>query len=174
MLKKGEGYYQNFWVLFSSVSYAFTDNITVGVGTTTIPEVSFYYFTPKVGVAATENLDFAVGALILKIPDHTAGILYGVGTYTGNDVDFTLGLGYGFAADELADKPMVTVGFEKRISRRTAFISENWVFPGFDDPLFSYGIRFFGESMAVDVAFYNTFSGISFPGFPYLDFVYNF
>ena len=174
MLKKGEGYYQNIWVIFSSVSYGFTDNITVGVGTIILPNVPFYYITPKVGIAATENFDFAVGALIIKIPDHTAGILYGVGTYSGNDFDFTLGLGYGFADDNLAEKPMITLGFEKRLSRRTAFISENWVFPGVDDPILSYGIRFFGESMAVDVAFYNTISGIQFPGIPYLDFTYNF
>jgi hypothetical protein len=174
MLKQGEGYYQNIWILFSSVSYGFTDNITVGIGTTVIPELEFYYITPKIGLYSSENLDFAAGALLISVLGNTAGILYGVGSYGTGNTNFTMGLGYGFADGVIAEKPMVTLGFDQRLSRRTSFISENWIFPGFDDPLISYGIRFFGESIAVDVAFYNTLDGFYFPGFPYLDFVFNF
>lgn len=174
MLKKGEGYFQDIWLFFVSASYGFTDNITVGLGTIVIPEAKTYYITPKVGIMSTENFHLAAGALVISIDKHTAGILYGVGSYGSDDANVTLGLGYGFADGDLAEKPMVSLGFEKRLSRRMAFISENWLFPGFDEPLISYGIRFFGEDLAVDLAFFNSLTDPYFPGFPYLDFVYNF
>lgn len=174
MLKKGEGYFQDIWLFFVGASYGFTDNFTIGVGTFVIPEADFWYFTPKFGIMSTENFHLAAGALIIKIKDVDAGIIYGVGTYGSADANFTLGLGYGYAEGDLAEKPMVTFGFEKRMSRRTAFISENWIFPGIDEPLISYGVRFFSESIAVDLAFFNTLKDFDFPGFPYVDFVYNF
>lgn len=67
------------------------------------------------------------------------------------------------------------LGGEARFSRRAAFVTENWIFPGVDQPLISYGIHFFGEAISVDLALINTLGkGMPFPGFPYIDFVYNF
>ncbi|MCZ6819631.1 MAG: hypothetical protein O7G31_09090, partial [Calditrichaeota bacterium] len=69
----------------------------------------------------------------------------------------------------------IMLGFERRTSRRTAFVSENWIFPGVDNPLISYGFRFFGEKIAVDLAFVNILGEDAiFPGIPYVDFIYNF
>lgn len=174
MLEKGEGYFQSIWLFFVGASYGFTDNITVGVGTIVIPEAKTFYLTPKIGIVSKGDFHLAAGALVINVEDNTVGILYGVGTYGSDDANVTLGLGYGFANGDLAKKPMITLGFEKRLSRRIAFISENWLFPGLDEPFISYGLRFFGESIAVDLAFFNTVTDFNFPGFPYLDFVYNF
>ncbi|PKK83875.1 MAG: hypothetical protein CVT49_06385 [candidate division Zixibacteria bacterium HGW-Zixibacteria-1] len=188
MLRKGEGYFNDIYIFFPSVAYGITDNITMGAGITIIPGIDIdkqiMYFTPKIGVAAVENFSLAVSGLIFRIPKAydwdnddamAVGIIFGTGTYGTPDKSISFGLGYGFVDDELADKPAVMVGGEYRFARRAAFVSENWVFPGTDNPLISYGVRLFGEQMSIDLGFFNTF-GEDMPaiGFPIIDFVYNF
>ncbi len=186
MLKQGEGYFADYYLFFPAFAYGITDNITIGGGMSLLPGVDFdkqvFYLTPKVGISATEKFNLAAGALIMKIPDFDeetksplVGILYGVSTFGSTDGSFTLGLGYGFVDDDFADKPLVVIGGEKRLSRRIAFVSENWVMPGVDNPLVSYGLRFFGEKLSVDLALMNILSDeLIFPGIPYIDFVFNF
>ncbi|MCH9007909.1 hypothetical protein IIA29_07865 [candidate division KSB1 bacterium] len=181
MLRKGTGYFQNIFIFFAGFAVGLTDNITLGGGMSLFPgldiDEQLFYLTPKVGIKATETFDLAVGALLVNVPDDngTAGILYGVGTFGNENIDFTIGFGYGFVDSDLAEKPMIMLGFERRTSRRTAFVSENWIFPGVDNPLISYGFRFFGEKIAVDLAFVNILGEDAiFPGIPYVDFIYNF
>ncbi|MBC8183558.1 hypothetical protein H8E88_20895 [candidate division KSB1 bacterium] len=187
MLKQGEGYFADYYLFFPAFAYGITNNITIGGGMSLIPNASLdeqmFYFTPKIGLKATKTFNIAAGALVVKIPNWDdengdaplVGILYGVGTAGTPDASFTFGLGYGFVDGEFAKKPMVVIGGERRISRRTAFVTENWVMPGVGDPIISYGLRFFGEKMSVDLALINTLSDdIIFPGVPYIDFVINF
>lgn len=185
MLKKGEGYIADYYLFFPMVSFGITDNISIGGGVSVFTGLKFdnqiLYFTPKIGLKATENFHLAAGALLTKIPDffnngsNTVGILYGLGTLGTQDSNFSAGLGYGFKGSELAEKPMVMIGFQFRLARRVSLVSENWVFPGVDQPLVSYGIRFFGEKMSVDLAFIKTLGEeIGFPGVPYVDFVFKF
>ncbi|MFH1096154.1 MAG: hypothetical protein ABH886_08115 [Candidatus Desantisbacteria bacterium] len=183
MLKKGDGYFQDIYLFFVNTVYGLTDNLTIGGGTSIFPGVDIdkqiFYLMPKVGLKATENLNLAAGALAIRIPfDDKAsavGILYGVGTYGKPDASITAGLGYGFVDQEVASKPMIILGSEKRISRRITLVSENWIFPGVDNPLVSYGVRFFGEGLSVDMAFFNTIGeNFLFPGIPYIDFVFCF
>ncbi|MDW7681106.1 MAG: hypothetical protein SCK70_11110 [bacterium] len=118
----------------------------------------------------------------MKLPDFDddekaplIGVFYAVTTIGGPDASLTMGLGYGFVDNDFADKPLLMLGGEKRLSRRLAFVSENWVMPGVDNPFISYGVRFFGEKLSVDLALWNVLSkDIFFPGFPYVDFVFNF
>jgi len=112
---------------------------------------------------------------MMKIPDEPlVNLLYGVGTWGTSDKSFTLALGYGMVGTDIADKPLVVLGGYKRISRRTAFITENWIIPEVEGAIISYGIRFFGEQLSVDLALLNVMPDAIFPGIPYVDFVYNF
>lgn len=186
MLKKGEGYFSDYYLFFPGIAYGISDNVTFGGGMSLIPGIGFenqiFYITPKVGLKATENASFAAGALVMALSDFDddsdfpiVGILYGVGTFGTTDKSLTIGLGYGFADKDLAEKPMIVVGGESRVSRRVALVTENWILPGVDNPLISYGLRFFGEKISIDFAFLNTLGEDSlFPGVPYLDFVFNF
>jgi hypothetical protein len=184
MLKQGDGYFADYMVFFPSVAYGITDNINIGGGVTIVPGIDFddqvFYFTPKIGLSTSSKTSIAAGALILALPEidnesPIVGILYGVGTFGESDASITAGLGYGFVEDEIADKPLVMVGGEKRISRRISLVSENWIFPGVDDPVISYGFRFFGEDISVDLALFNILGDDAFfPGFPWVDFVFNF
>jgi hypothetical protein len=184
MLEKGEGYFQDIYVFFAGAAYGCSNSFTLGGGASLIPGANLdeqvFYLTPKVGIKAGGKLDLAAGALLIRIPSEdedaaTVGILYGVGTFGGADASVTAGLGYGFADNELADKPVVMLGGESRISKRLALVSENWIFPGVDHPLVSYGVRFFGPEISVDLAFFNMLGESNiFPGIPYIDFVFNF
>lgn len=185
-LKKGEGYFSDCYLFFPGISYGITNNITIGGGMSLFPgfeiDEQLFYFTPKVGLKATDNFNLATGALIIRIPTSssdgnptTTGVLYGVGTLGKIDSSITAGFGYGFVDGKFADKPMIMIGGEFRLSRRIAFVTENFIFPGLDEPLISYGFRFFGESLAVDIALINMLGGDSiFLGIPYIDFVFNF
>lgn len=185
MLSAGEGYFSDYYLFFPGVAVGITDNITIGGGVSLFPFLEFgeqlFYFTPKVGLSAGKQVSLAAGALILRIPDDDwddpsfVGILYGVGTVGSEDNSLSIGIGYGFAGDELADKPAVMIGGSSRVARRMALVTENWIIPGVDEPLISYGVRFFGEGISVDLAFVNTLGEHAmFPGIPYMTFVWNF
>ena len=181
MLNKGEAYFADYDLFFPALTVGLTDRVTIGGGMSIFPAVGLdkqiYYLTPKVKLKSIGRLDFAAGALVLKLPDNSAvvGVAYGLGTYGNDDVSVSLGLGYGFVGSHVADKPLVMLGGEKRISRRTALVTENWVVPGEGEPLVSYGVRFFGEDMSFDLAFMNLLGEDAvFPGIPYIDFVFKF
>ena len=121
-----------------------------------------------------------------------AGILFGVGTYGSRENNITLGAGYAFFKDEFLKIPVFMLGGMVRTSRRTALVTENWFItlpqkylwdelePGnYTSAVISYGIRFFGEKMCVDLAFFQLtgemgFGEFIFPGLPYIDFVLKF
>ncbi|MCP4633900.1 MAG: hypothetical protein GY855_13320 [candidate division Zixibacteria bacterium] len=193
MLKAGEGYLSDVYILFPGFAFGLTDNISIGGGMSIFPGLSLseqlYYFTPKIGLNTNSNIELAVSGLILRIPNYVEdfgfteadedsyiiGLVNIIGTIGSADKSLTAGLGYGFADGELADKPAITIGGEYRFARRLSFVSENWILPGIDVPIVSYGIRFFGESLTVDLAFANILDDDAiFPGIPYLDFVWNF
>ena len=194
MLKKGDGYFADYYLFFPAFAYSLSNIFAIGGGMSLIPGLNpdkqIFYFTPKIGLKATENLNIATGALIIRIPDynddddddddgsdnsHLVGVVYGVGTIGITNESLTIGLGYGFVDDKLAEKPLIILGGEKRISRRLSLVTENWLLPGVNDPLISYGMRFMGEKMSVDLALLNTLGkDIFFPGLPYVDFVFNF
>ena len=188
MLKKGQGYFNDIYIFFPNVAYGITDNVSMGAGITIFPGVDLdkqiMFFMPKIGVSAVENFDLAISGLIFRIPKAydwdnddamAVGIIFGTGTYGTPDKSISFGLGYGFVDDALGDKPAMMLGGEYRFARRASLVSENWVFPDADYPLISYGVRLFGEQMAVDLGFFNTFSeDMPVIGVPYVDFVYNF
>ena len=183
MLKQGEGYFADYYVFFPCVTYGLTDRLTFGGGMSLFPggTEQLFYFTPKVGIVSSEFTNLAVGALIIKWPGDfdgpsvtSIGILYGVGTFGSPDASITVGLGYGYSGDNLAERPLVMIGGEKRLSKRTAFVTENWVYPG-EDPLVSGGLRFFGDKLCVDLGLVAVL-GTEDAGFagPYIDFVVTF
>ena len=186
MLPRGEGYFADYYMFFPSVAFGVSEHVTVGAGMSLFPGVGLdeqlIFFTPKVGFAASETTHLAVGALFVQVPQwddgdsgesrSTVGILYGVGTYGSANSSATVGLGYGFEDGDLASRPMIMVGGEHRVSRRLSLVSENWVFPGVDQPLVSYGVRILGERLSVDLGFATPLGEDAlFPGIPYVDFV---
>ena len=179
-LEKGNGYFIDYYLFFPGFTYGITDNITIGGGMSLFPGISFdeqlYYFTPQIGLIQSKQYSFAVSAFIFQFPDETArfGFLFGTNSFQKDDVQFTAGLGYGYLDGELSDKPAVIAGINWRYSEEVAFISENWIIPG-EDPLISYGVRFLGEKIAVDLGLFNLIDeDPSFPGVLYGNFTFHF
>ena len=178
MLKKGEGYFSDYVLIFPGFAYGLTDNVSIGGGISLIPgelENQIYYFTPKVGVSLSEKVHVSTGFLLAGTRGGTGGVGYGVGTFGDGDASATVGVGWGFAGGEIQNKPLAMLGGEARVSRRIAFVTENYLLPIESDNniIYSFGVRFMGEKLTTDLALVNS-SGGNGIGVPYVDFVFKF
>ena len=188
MLEKGEGYFSDTWLFFLNFVGGVTSRFTFGGGFSIFPvgiENNVFYLTPKVGLVQSSNFNLAAGALVGFAGfggfDDTGddvgsfGIVYGVGTGGSPDASFTVGLGLGYGGGGFGEDPILMFGGEKRVSRRVSLLSENYLVAGVDEGLLlSYGLRFFGDRLSVDLAFINLPSDPIFPGIPYVAFAVKF
>lgn len=200
-LKKGEAYYQNTLLLLNSFNYGVTDWFSIGGGfefVTTFTSIAgngpgaLFYITPKVSFPVAKNLRAGVGALHLSLPSfigssNQAGVAYGLVTYGNEDNNLTIGTGAGYSSQGWARRPTVTFSGMYRVRPKVALITENWFIDGepsqsaesasevFDQYLgfYSYGVRFFGEKLAVDLALVNNreLAEVTIIGIPYINFV---
>lgn len=174
-LRRGEGYVANKYLFVIDGAGGVTDDVTIGGGITILPSEdpsdNVVMALAKVGLVQTEQVQVAVGGLAARAGfdgGGTFGILFGVLSTGGEDSNLSLGVGYGFVDDAMADSPAIMLGGQLRVAERLSLITENYVMPDVDHPLFSYGIRLFGEKVSVDFAFINTpDSGIPL-GLPFL------
>jgi len=189
-LPKGECIYQNKSIILNSIDVGITKNISIGTGfefITTILALSgdeyirpILFVKPKVGFKLSDNFHVAASAHIFIIPDlfdlgevaeeenNFAGLIHGLATYGTNDKNITIGLGYSFAREKKSKYPAINVSAISKISKRTAFITENWLF---SDPVgkeltflqnpnkyygyYSYGLRVYAKKMTFDFALIN-------------------
>lgn len=178
MLKKGEGYFADYELFFPGFAVGVTDNFSIGGGASIFPagfDEQIYYLTPKLGVSVGDRVHLAAGVLFAGASGlGTGGVGYGVGTVGDGDASATLGLGYGFAGGKIEQRPVAMLGGEKRVSRRVALVSENYLLPVSEDNIvYSFGLRFMGEKLTTDLAIFNVVgSGVI--GVPFVDFVFRF
>jgi len=191
-VKKGDGYYQNIYLVVNGFNVGITDNFSIGGGLELISTFSsladggfdpIFFFTPKVAFEVSDKVHLGGGVLLVNAPGFddgargSIGITYGIGTFGTTDNNVTAGIGWGFVNRDFNADPVVTVSGMVRISRNASLVSENWFVPtdGYD-VVYSYGVRFFGESLAVDLAFFNNrdIADIIVIGIPYVDFVVTF
>ncbi len=133
-LKKGEGYYQNIYVLWNQFSVGVTENFSLGGGV--IPLFLFgggptpVFATAKFSIPIEEEkINIGGGAIIGTVLGEdfgSFGIAYGVSTFGSRDNNVTLGVGYGFADGEFAKRPLINLSGLFRISSRGYFITENY------------------------------------------------
>lgn len=185
-LARGQGYVADFEVVIASAHVGLTDRVMVGGGGLLIPGVPTVWFvSPKVGLIRGDQFNLSVGAVAGGVGDYgdaltrrggdIGGIAYVAGTYGSPDHSLTLAVGDGFAGSKVSGQPAVMLGGETRVARRISLVSENYILPTVNAPLVSYGLRFMGEKIAVDLAFFNFTDGrVGFPGIPYVDFVFRF
>jgi hypothetical protein len=133
-LKKGEGYYQNVWVMVNSFAVGVTDYFSIGGGV--VPLFLFAGFstpvwlTPKFSIpVARDKFNLGAGALmgtVLGEEETGFGILYGISTLGSKDKNVSLGLGYGYAGGDWAKAPMINLNTMIRFGPKGYFISENY------------------------------------------------
>ncbi|MBK7428451.1 MAG: hypothetical protein IPI60_16270 [Saprospiraceae bacterium] len=182
-LKKGEGYYQNSNLIFNSFNYGITDNISIGAGLELLSLISagsvnpIFFINPKIGYKITDKFHAGGGVLLGTTLSGGLGITYAIGTFGTPDHNLTGSIGWGFIGGRFSKNPTVTVSGMTRISKKAALVTENWFIPGSEySKYYSYGIRFFGEKLAVDLAFINNswISDYIIFGIPYIDVVFQF
>jgi hypothetical protein len=168
-LKRGEGYYQNIWVMWNQFAYGVTDHFSIGGGI--IPVFLFggaptpVFFTPKFSFPVEKDkFNLGAGALIGTILGESEtgfGIVYGTSTFGSPDQNISLGLGYGFAGGEWASSPMLNLGAMFRLSPSWYFISENY-YIGIEGESFgviSAGGRWIIKKAALDFGLFTPVGG---------------
>ena len=101
-------------------------------------------------------------------------------TYGNKDHNLTTGLGWGYVETDFSSEPVITLSGMTRLSSRIGLVTENWFVPEPDEdgyePVFSYGIRFMGEKIAVDLMFINhpEIAKEIVIGIPIVNFTFNF
>jgi len=193
-LESGEGYYQNIYLIFQSFNVGVTDYLSIGGGFELLTLFMsdgpgpMYFLTPKVGFEVAENVNLGAGVLYASIPDGGdddedagrtgVGVVYGISTFGNLDQNFTAGLGWAYSGSTMDNKPIITLSAMLRSGRRGSFVTENWIIPNGNNYEFvvSYGWRFFGEQISVDLGFINHKEIIrEIPiGIPYVSFVVKF
>ena len=101
-IKKGEGYYQNVWILVNQWTFAPSNNFSLGIGT--IPLFFFggaptpIWMTAKFSVPLKQDkINLGAGILsgtVLGEEETGFGIAYGILTFGSRDKNASLGLGY--------------------------------------------------------------------------------
>lgn len=177
-IKKGEGYYQNTWIMFNNVNYGITNNFSIGAGM--IPTFLFgvsatpFWIMPKLSIpVASDMLHFSAGALIggvLGEDGGSAGLLYGTSTVGNTDKNLSLGLGYAYGGGEISSTPLVNISGMYRTGKSIYLVSENYFAPGTGaNGLVSFGVRWAPENFAVDFALLRPLEELgSFVGIPWL------
>lgn len=167
-LKKGEGYYQNVWIFFNQASVGITDNISIGAGVvplfliegTSTPA----WITPKFSIPIVENkFHVGAGALVGSVIGEDKagfGIVYGIGTLGTRDRNASLGVGYGYAAGEMARNPTITLSGMYRTGKNGYLLTENYIISIEDETLvlLSFGGRRIIRNVGLDFGLFAPFS----------------
>ncbi len=134
-LKKGEGYYQNVWVLFNQASYGFANYFSVGVGM--MPLFLFggtatpVWLTPKFSFPIVKDkFNLGVGSIVgtaIGEDAGTAGLVYSVATVGNRNTNINFGLGYGFVDDDWGSTPVFSLSAMARVSRNSYLLTENYL-----------------------------------------------
>ena len=163
MLEQGEGYFCDIMLFLLCLTGGVSDRFTLGGGMSIVPGIDIadnvFYLTPKIGIVTQEKFGLAVGAFAGwtgAVTDESGsfGILYGVSSFGDKDSNFSLGLGWTYYSDDLADTPLVLAGVKLRMTRGSSFVSENYILPNSEGGIISYGVRFFNERIAGDVGLF--------------------
>lgn len=177
MLRKGQAYFSQKELFFSSVGYGVTDNFSVLVGTVAPAWLlgasgMNAIVALKGGAPVSDNLHVAGGLEFLVLPGLTfgsrpqpiaAGFLFGSATYGRADRHLTLSVGKPVMAQlgggSVNSMDLIaTLSGNVRIHRHIGLITENWlvmadIANSQVGSAHAFGARFMVESIAADLGF---------------------
>ena len=196
MLRKGECYFSQKELVFSSFGYGVTDNVSVMVGSV----VPTWFMSSgqnlvggiKIGGDFGDVWHLAAGAQGFLLPFSTSsggqpagfGMVFGTATVGTELLNVTVSVGEGMGTvggPSFANTPIIVASATWRVAPNVALETENWIFPNLDNTrvgaplaqvLGSGGVRLMNQYLAADLGFIVT-SGVPFP-VPWVDFTYNF
>lgn len=203
-MKKKECYYQNIYLAYNSIQYAYSDHFSVGFSAAAL---FFFTVNTKWAYKVHRNIyaatGFYAGVPLINVSSLRYGLLaYGTLTVGNDNNNVSAGINYGTLGmmkpafygsggkyypsrlmNENTEKPIISLHGMYRISQRFALISENYLFPINNNtdrmkytPIISYGLRVMSEKNVFDVLFVNNTAttDIFFIGIPLIDFVHKF
>ena len=158
-LQRGEGYYQNTWIMFNQVSYGITRHFTLGAGV--VPLFLFagsptpFWITPKVAIPLVKEKLNLSGGMILGYmlgENFGFGLGYGALTVGSRESNLTLGAGWAYADSEWADSPTLTLSGMTRVGKKTYLLTEtSYIATGYNSFLIlSAGGRSVQKRLAID------------------------
>jgi hypothetical protein len=191
-LNGGEFLYKNTMLVVNSITYGFTDYLSLGVGTDLSKTFrsdyydrwpNLYFVNAKAGFHLVKNLHVAAGfeSVLFRDPilgdDSNDGISsislgYGLLTYGSVNTNVTLGVYLPVVDMSRMDYvPIYNLGGSIRIGRKVSVIAECWT-PSIEFVMIDGGFRFFGKRSAFDLGVLYVY-GFSFP-LPILDYTFKF
>ncbi|NNE69346.1 MAG: hypothetical protein HKN29_03155 [Rhodothermales bacterium] len=153
-LDEGSAYLSAYYVFFGFLGYGVTDRFTLAGGTLLMPQAfgDLFYVAPKFQVWRQDNSSVSLGLLAGVVDGETAGITYAALTRGQPDQSVTIGLGFAFGDGDLSNDPILVLGGEKQMSRRTKFVVEAYGIPTITGGLGVLGgVRFFNSNLAADL-----------------------
>jgi len=181
-LKAGSGYFSLHEVFFPFISIAAADIVELGGGISIYPEgdKQYYFLSSKFQLYCSENISASAGLIYLGIskePDETL-LGYGIVTLGNGKMGITLGYGSNLMPNKKNDlSGLFIVGGDIQISDFIKLISENYLLLEEEGAtvVYSSGVRFFGENLALDIGFFGAIdSSKGWPFLPWVSFSYNF
>jgi hypothetical protein len=175
-LPKGSGYFADYYLFFPTAAFGVTDRVMLSGGMSIIPGLSsqLIYVAGKVGVARSPSAALAVGGFWATVPDEadaSLGMGYAVATLGSDDHAVTLLGGYPFTTADLAPEPLFVVGGETRIGDRSKFMAELWKLPTEGNVPALFGLRWFGDKLAVGFGFVYVLGSDQIEGWPLIPWV---
>ena len=141
------------------MNYGISDNFSLGggivplflVGANTTP----VWILPKVSIPiSSDRFHLGAGAMfggLVGEESETLGLFYGVGTIGNRDNNMTVGIGYGYAGDEILRTPLINISGMVRVNRRLFLLTENYFIPEAEaGGILFAGARWTTEQFAVD------------------------
>lgn len=195
-LTKGEGYYQNTYILVNSANYGVTNRLSLG-GAVVLPLAA--YINARYSIPLSEKWYSSFGIITGGVINGEAGfaIPFGNISYGNFESNLTLGVGQPFLFSSSqpgpSEFPLVAISGMKRIGKRLSLVTENWIIPYKEryysevDERFkltqrtravgilSAGIRLFlNKNSSIDLAIINVEDQGNGILLPFFDYVYKF
>lgn len=180
-LPEGTGYFADYYLFFPTAGVGVTDRVMLSGGMSIIPGLSsqLLYFAGKVGVVQDPNAAVAFGGFWATVPDESdasLGMAYVVTTLGSDDHAVTFLGGYPFTTHQLGREPLFVVGGETRIGDRSKLMAELWKLPDEGNVPALFGVRWFGDKLAVGFGFIYVLGSDQVGGWPlvpWVDFAVN-
>jgi hypothetical protein len=119
-------------------------------------EDQVFYIAPKLQVFNAKYVQGAVGLFWAKpgTSEESVGLVYGGVTAGDVRAAFSGGISLPFGSESgfEDDHPLVMLGAELRMTQSLKFITENWILPGDETSIASFGFRIIRNRLTVEVA----------------------
>lgn len=163
-LQKGEGMYENGWLFFNQVTYAFSNQFSMSFGLAPLFVVDGpfpVWIMPKISVPVIKDkINVGIGGIyghtfdpIYDDENGSFGVLFSQLTFGSRDANGTIGFGYGLSESGWSNAPLFAVSGLVRVGPKAALITDNYFFQADGEGLaiFTFGARAIGRRLLFDI-----------------------